>query len=146
MTIDLNPAEQAIQTFKNHFIANLQGCDKSCPKYLWCRFIPQTVTTLNMLRQSRINPKLSAHDQLFGTLNYNRTPLAPLGTKVIIHEKPKQRASWDPPWEGGVAQRTSNESLLTLWSSSRWHRRWTGFRYNWILTNQVQHDEDVLGG
>ena len=40
-----------------------------------------------MRRQSRINPKLSAHDQLFGTSNYNRTPLAPLGTKVIIHKK-----------------------------------------------------------
>ena len=24
----LNPAERAIQTFKNHFIANLHGCDK----------------------------------------------------------------------------------------------------------------------
>jgi len=83
----LNPAERAIQTFKNHFIAYLQGCDKRRPKYLWCQFIPQTVMTLNMLRQSRINPKLSAHDQLFGTFNYNRTPLAPLGTKVIIHEK-----------------------------------------------------------
>jgi len=47
----LNPAERAIQTFKNHFIANLHGCDKRCPKYLWCRFIPQTVMTLNMLRQ-----------------------------------------------------------------------------------------------
>ena len=29
----LNPAERAIQTFKNHFIANLQGYDKRCPKY-----------------------------------------------------------------------------------------------------------------
>ena len=85
----LNPAEYTIQTFKNHFHANLQGCDKRCPKYLWCRFIPQTVMTLNMLQQLSINPKLSAHDQLFGTFNYNHTPLAPLGTKVIIHEKLK---------------------------------------------------------
>ena len=44
-----------------------------------------------MLRQSRINPKLSAHDQVFGTFNYQRTPLAPLGTKVIIHERPDQQ-------------------------------------------------------
>ena len=42
----VNPAERAIQTFKNHFIANLQGCDKRCPKYLWCQFIPQTVMTV----------------------------------------------------------------------------------------------------
>ena len=48
-----------------------------------------------MLRQSRINPKLSANDQVFGTFNYQRTPLAPLGTKVIIHERPDQRLTWD---------------------------------------------------
>ena len=73
----------------------MAGCDERFPKYLWCQLIPQAVITLNMLRQSRINPKLSAHDQVFGTFNYQRTPLAPLGTKVIIHERPDQRKTWD---------------------------------------------------
>ena len=91
----LNPAERAVSTFKNHFIAILAGCDERFPKYLWCQLIPQAVITLNMLRQSRINPKLSAHDQVFGTFNYQRTPLAPLGTKVIIHERPDQWKTWD---------------------------------------------------
>ena len=35
----LNPAERAIQTFNNHFIAILQGCDERFPKYLWCQLI-----------------------------------------------------------------------------------------------------------
>ena len=48
-----------------------------------------------MLRQSRINPKLSAHDQVFEAFNYQRTLLVPLGTKVIIHEHPDQRKTWD---------------------------------------------------
>lgn len=61
---------------------------------LWCRLVSQAVQTLNMLRISRINPKLSAHDQVFGVFDYNRTPLAPLGTKFVIHERPTQRASW----------------------------------------------------
>ena len=56
--------------------------------------IPQAVLTLNMLRQSRINKRLSAQEKICGTFNYRQTPLAPLGTKVIIHERPKQRASW----------------------------------------------------
>jgi hypothetical protein len=33
---------------------------------------------------------------LNGTFDYNRTPLAPPGTKILIHEKPNQRRSWDP--------------------------------------------------
>ena len=92
----LNPAERHVQTFKNHLVAILNGCDDRFPKYLWCRLIPQSVLTLNMLRSSRINPRLSAHDQLFGTFNYDRTPLAPLGTHCIIHERPSQRGTWDP--------------------------------------------------
>jgi hypothetical protein len=33
---------------------------------------------------------------LNGHFDFNRTPLAPPGTRVIAHEKPDQRASWDP--------------------------------------------------
>jgi hypothetical protein len=33
---------------------------------------------------------------LEGTFNYNKTSMAPPGTKVIIHEKPQQRKTWDP--------------------------------------------------
>lgn len=56
------------------------------PKYLWCQLVPQTVLILNMLWQSQINKKLYVHNQAFGTFNCQRTPLAPLGTKVLIHE------------------------------------------------------------
>jgi hypothetical protein len=58
--------------------------------------IPHTVITLNLLRQSGINPKLSAHAQLNGLFDKNKTPLTPPGTKVIIHEKPDHRGSWSP--------------------------------------------------
>ena len=49
-----------------------------------------------MLRSSNVNPLISAHDIVFGPLDYNRHPLVPLGYKAVIHEKPAQRASWDP--------------------------------------------------
>ena len=87
----LNPAERQVQTFKNHLISNLHGCDTSFPAYKWCSIIRQCEMTLNMLRRSRINPKLSAYTQLFGMFDYNRTPLAPLGTKAFVHERPNQR-------------------------------------------------------
>jgi hypothetical protein len=90
----LNPAESAIQTFKNLFVACLDGTNTYFPPHLWCRLIPQVVMTLNMLRTSRINPKLSAYTQLFGSFDYNKTLLAPLGTKVVIHERPQQRRTF----------------------------------------------------
>jgi hypothetical protein len=55
-----NAAERAIRTFKNHFIAGLCGVDQYFPLHLWDRLLPQAILTLNLLRGSRINPKLSA--------------------------------------------------------------------------------------
>jgi hypothetical protein len=47
--------------------------------------------TLDMLRHSRINPRLSAHTQIFVVSDYNRTPLAPIGTRTVVHERPAQK-------------------------------------------------------
>jgi hypothetical protein len=57
------------------------------PMTLWDTLIPQSTLSHNLLRASRINPQLSAYAQLFGNFDYNRTPLAPSGTKVVDHEK-----------------------------------------------------------
>ena len=91
-----NIAERCIRTFKNHFIAVLCGTDPNFPLHLWDRLLPQTELTLNLLRGSRINPKLSAWAQVHGAFDYNRTPLAPPGTKILIHEKPLVRETWAP--------------------------------------------------
>ena len=91
-----NAAERAIRTFKNHFIAGLCSTDKLFPLHLWDKLLEQATITINLLRQSRINPKLSAYAQLYGAFDFNRTPLAPPGTRVIAHEKPKQRGTWAP--------------------------------------------------
>ena len=91
-----NAAERAIQTFKNHFIAGLATADPKYPMREWDRLIPQAVLTLNIMRECRINPKISAYAYLFGQFDFNATPLAPPGTRVIAHEKPQQRGTWDP--------------------------------------------------
>jgi hypothetical protein len=72
----VNAAERAIRTFKNHFIAGLCSVDPRFPITLWDKLLPQAVLTLNLLRTSRINPKLSAHAQLHGIFDINKTPLA----------------------------------------------------------------------
>ena len=72
-----NAAERAIRTFKDHFLAGLASLDPTFPMYLWDRLISQANTSLNLLRQSRLNPKLSAYAYLNGSFNHMRTPLAP---------------------------------------------------------------------
>ena len=91
-----NAAERAIRTFKNHFIAGLCTADPDFPLYLWDRLIPQAKITINLLRASRINPKLSGYSQLYGFFDFNRTPLAPPGTRIVVHEKPANRGTWAP--------------------------------------------------
>jgi hypothetical protein len=60
-----NAAEQAIATFKEHFIAALATVNQLCPLQLWDEFLPQVELTLNMLRFSRCNPKISANQEVW---------------------------------------------------------------------------------
>ena len=90
-----NAVERAIKTFKAHFLSTLATCDPAYPITEWDRLIPQSEMTLNLLRPSRCNPRLSAFAYINGQHNYNKVPLAPPGTKVVIHRKPNQRKSWD---------------------------------------------------
>jgi hypothetical protein len=89
-----NAAERAIRTFKNHFLAGLATCHPDFPIREWDRLLQQAELTINLLRNSRLNPKLSAWAFLFGNHDFNKCPLLPPGTKVILHAKPGHRASW----------------------------------------------------
>ena len=91
-----NTAERAIRTWKNHFIAGLCSVDPHFPSHLYDRLTLQANITLNLLRGSRLNPKLSAFTQVFGPYDFNRAPMPPPRTMVIAHEKPTQRATWSP--------------------------------------------------
>ena len=89
-----NAAERAIRTFKNHFLTGLATCPPNFPITEWDRLLDQALLTLNLLRTSRINTKLSAHAYLFGNHDFNKVPLLPPGTKIVIHNKPGKRPSW----------------------------------------------------
>ena len=91
-----NKAERAIRTFKNHFIAGLSSMQPDFPLHLWDRLLPQAEITLNLLRASNINPRLSAYAQVHGAFDFNRTPLGIPGAKVLVHEKPTHRETWAP--------------------------------------------------
>jgi hypothetical protein len=96
-----NSAERANRSFKDHLIAVLCSTDKSFPMHLWDRLLPQAVITLNMLRTSRINPKLSAATHIYGQYDFNRAPMAPPGIRIIAHETPNRRRAWAPHGQDG---------------------------------------------
>ena len=89
-----NSAERAIRTFKNHFIAGLCSTDPNFPLHLWDQLVAYAELTLNLLRGSRINPKLSAWAQVHGLFNYNDHPLVPPGTQAVVHEQPANRRTF----------------------------------------------------
>ena len=89
-----NAAEIVIYTFKNHFLAGLSSCNDKFSLREGDRLIPQALITLNLIRNARANPKLSAYAYVFGNYDFNKCSLVLLGTQVIVHAKPNNEDSW----------------------------------------------------
>ena len=56
--------------------------------------LPQIEMTLNMWRTSRRDPSISADEALEGAFDYNRTPIAPIGTPAVLYDK--ERGTFAP--------------------------------------------------
>jgi hypothetical protein len=112
-----NRAERAIRTWKSHFISILAGIDPECPMCLWELFIEQAELTLNLMRACATNPKISAWEGLCGKFDLNATPIAPLGTKVVVHNKPNDRESWGVHGEKAfyVGRAVLHYRCFTVW-------------------------------
>ena len=93
--------ERAIQTYENTLKAGLESTDLYYPIHKWDRLLEQADLALNLLSASHYNPKLSAWAYLFGEFDFNATPLAPPGVKIVSHAKPDNRVSWDFNGEEG---------------------------------------------
>ena len=89
-----NASEREIRTFKNRFIAGLCKAHKNFPLNKWDSLLPQAIITLNLLRTSRLNPKLSAHALLNGLYKFNATPMATPGYMIMVHRKPALCGTW----------------------------------------------------
>ena len=91
----VNAAERAIQTFKKHFISGLCTTDTNFPLQLWDQLTVQACITLNLIRTSRIDTCKSEYHQLNGhRYNWNKHPMAPPGTRVLLLIDPTTRSSW----------------------------------------------------
>ena len=89
-----NAAERAICTLKNYLCAGIASCKPNFPSKEWDCLIPHAVLTLNLLRSSRTNPSISSHAAINGSFDFNATPLAPPGTKVLVHKAASNRPSF----------------------------------------------------
>ena len=70
-----NAAEREIQTFKNHFIAVLSSKDKKFPMHLWYLLPLQANTTVNILCQYCLNPRLLSESHLNDPFYFNQMTL-----------------------------------------------------------------------
>ena len=52
--------------------------------------------TLNMIRTCRRYPIIYAYKVLNGPFNYNKTPLAPLGSPAVMYNDPKNKNNFAP--------------------------------------------------
>ena len=91
----VNAAETGIKATKYHVIAGLQTVDPDCPLQLWSKFLEQMQDTLNLLQTSRQDPTKSAYEQVQGYFDYNKTPMAVLGTKAVAFIDPDKRGAWE---------------------------------------------------
>jgi hypothetical protein len=89
-----NSAERAIRTWKYHFSAGIASLPKSFPIDIWCRLTNQCDYTINMLHPCCQNPLLSAFEAMEESFSFDTMPMAPPGTKVLVHLKPTRCKFW----------------------------------------------------
>jgi hypothetical protein len=90
-----NSAKQAICTWKNYFTAGTASLPKSFPIANRCCLTNQCDYTINMLHPCRQNSLLSAFEAMEGSYIFDATPIAPPGTKVLVHLKLTRHRSWN---------------------------------------------------
>ena len=47
-----------------------------------------------MLRPSKLTPLVSSYTTVRGHYNFMKSPMAPAGCKVLVHDRPMERGSW----------------------------------------------------
>jgi hypothetical protein len=68
--------------------------DDTFPMHLWDKLLPQTITTLNLLRQSNAVPTLSTYQYIRGNVDYNKTLFALMGCAVQMHKSRDRQGTW----------------------------------------------------
>ncbi len=91
----------------------LAGVADGFPINQWDELLPQTILTLNLLRQSNVAPNISAYVYHHVSFDYNRMPIAPMGCAVQFHIKPSRQKTFGEHSEDGFYLKTSVEHYRT---------------------------------
>ena len=89
-----NPAERALQTYKSCIKSTIASLPPTFPIALWCKLLPQIDLSVNIFRKCRQNPLLSSWAAMEGEYHFDLTPIAPAGSKMLMHEKPGRRQTF----------------------------------------------------
>jgi hypothetical protein len=144
-----NQAEQAIQTFKVHFISILAGVNDKFPLSLWCRLLKLTKLTLNLLHQLKVAPKISAYAHLHGPHDYMKKPFAPLGCAIQAHVKLEECRAWDIQLDACFSLGTSMEHHRCFWvyitkTGVTWISDMVFFKHQYITNPTISLESHVV--
>ena len=97
-----NPSQECIPSMQRNRKYCIQGSlhhrdllnRPGLPIQNWDRLVEQAKITLKLHQPSKLNPNLLAYFQFNGTFDYNRTPMDPPETRILVHNKPHNRGTW----------------------------------------------------
>jgi hypothetical protein len=145
-----NLAKKSIGTFKDHFIGVLSGCAKSMPMHLWCQLLPQVERQLLLLRQSRVNPGMSAYAHVYqGQLDYNKHPFVPIGMELLGHIKPHKQQTYTQHCNKGYVNSTlfKHYGCHKIWMKDTHATRVSGavwFKHKYLTNPSVTLEDQIL--
>ena len=91
------------------------------PLGLWDELLPQAELCLNHLIPYPSNTTISAYAGLHsGAFDFAAHPIAPAGSRVVVHDKPAIRASWAPHGTHGyyLGPAQSHYRCYRVWTTS----------------------------
>jgi len=65
----------------------LYGTEPTFTMNLWGKLIPQALIPHSLFQHSNLNPSLSTYTHVYGAFDFNKTSIAPPGTKVMVNKK-----------------------------------------------------------
>jgi hypothetical protein len=145
-----NLAVKLIGTLKDHFIRVLSGCIKSMPMHLWCQLLPQLERQLLLLRQSQVNPGMSAYAHVYqGQHDYNKHPFLPIGMELLVHIKLHKQRTYAQHCDKGYVIGTLFEhyQCQKIWMKDTHATRVSGavwFKHKYLTNPSVTPEDRIV--